>query len=71
MDQYGLPENGVITTDKMFYEFLDRLDSFNIYVAADNRETQDNIISKYGSRVKGIKLMRLTNRILIMLYRDL
>lgn len=58
----GLPENGVITTDKVFYEFLDRLDSFNIYVAADNRETQDNIISKYGSRVKGIKLIDSTNR---------
>ena len=54
-----------ITTDDEFYKFFDELQDYNIYVAADNRTTQDELIARYGSRIKAIKLIDYTNRSIV------
>lgn len=45
------------TTDNDFIQFLDSYPNYNIYIATDNRESQDFLYQKYKNRVKTIKLI--------------
>lgn len=45
------------TTDDEFIQFLDSYPEYNIYLATDNRTTQNLFYEKYKSRIKTIKFI--------------
>jgi hypothetical protein len=52
---------GLYTSDEMFFSFLDKHSNMNIYLATDNRDTQDIFVSKYSTRIKCLKWINPTN----------
>ena len=49
------------TTDLDFIKFINDNPKFNIYIATDNRATQDKFIKLYEDRIKIIKLIEKNN----------
>jgi hypothetical protein len=47
----------------MFFSFLDKHSNMNIYLATDNRDTQDIFVNKYSTRIKCLKWINPTNNI--------
>lgn len=46
------------TTDEQFYRFVERQpEAWPIFLATDNRVTQDRFLSRYGKRVRALKLI--------------
>lgn len=50
-------ENNAYTSDKEFYDYIDNSKAKNVYIATDNRKTQDMMLSKYPAKVKVMKLI--------------
>ena len=50
-------KNNVYTSDKEFYDYIDNSKAKNVYVATDNRKTQDMMLSKYQGKIKVMKLI--------------
>ena len=57
-------KNKVYTTDQDFYDFIDKnLENHcYLYIATDNRETQNIFIKKYGPEVPIIKMIEKSNK---------
>ena len=49
-------KNNLYTTDETFQEFIDSHES-NLYLATDNRETQESYLKQYSDRIKSIELI--------------
>ena len=48
---------GLFTSDEDFISFIEANPNKNIFIATDNRNTQDKFISLYGERIKCIQLI--------------
>jgi hypothetical protein len=49
------------TTDKDFINFIDKYDTYNLYLATDNRKTQQKFYNKYKNRIKVITFIEEKN----------
>lgn len=49
------------TTDEIFREFIDSRGSSSLYLATDNRETQESYLNLYADRIKSIELINSHN----------
>jgi hypothetical protein len=47
--------HGLYTDDNEFIKFIDNYPDMNIYIATDNKETQDFFYNKYKQRIKAIQ----------------
>lgn len=46
------------TDDNKFIDFVNQYPDYNLYLATDNRDTQDQFYSLYGNRIKVIKFIQ-------------
>ena len=49
--------NNCYTDDEEFINFINQYDKYNLYIATDNRETQDKFLNLYGDKIKNINLI--------------
>ena len=47
-------ENNKYTSDEDFINFIDANPNVNLYIATDNRDTQDKFYARYSNRIKVI-----------------
>jgi hypothetical protein len=50
-------KNSVFTTDKQFIRFVNKYPKCNLYIATDNRDTQDIFLKQFPSRIKYINMI--------------
>uniref|UniRef100_A0A6C0HN41 Glycosyltransferase n=1 Tax=viral metagenome TaxID=1070528 RepID=A0A6C0HN41_9ZZZZ len=50
-------QNNKYTSDEDFIKFIDDNPNINLYIATDNRATQDKFYARYKNRIKGIKFI--------------
>ena len=50
-------KNNLYTTDETFRDFISSRESSSLYLATDNRETQEHFLNLYSDRIKSIELI--------------
>jgi hypothetical protein len=57
-------KNNNYTTDEEFIDFIEKYNTYNIYLATDNQDTQLKFYNKYKNRIKGINFIQKKDNVL-------